>query len=70
MTNSIRPIVAASLQPNGEAQLTPALPCFVGGTRSSERFRRYVRLWNTGQAVGATEGDWRRNGRKIRYMKQ
>jgi hypothetical protein len=70
MTNSIRPFVAASQQSHGEAQLTSALPCLSGWNRFLGTVPTVRPIEKAGQTIGATEGDWRRNGQKIQHMKQ
>jgi len=65
MTNSIRPVVVASLLAKGEAQVTLWSPkgmrpkgCAVSSQVEPD------------QAREAATGGWRRNGRKVWYMKQ
>jgi hypothetical protein len=65
MTNSIRPIVVASLLGSGEAQVTLWSP---KGMRPRGRAVSPGRQPN--QIPGATVGGWRRNGRKVWYVKQ
>jgi hypothetical protein len=57
MTNSIRPVFAASLRACGEAQTS--------ARRKSSTLRGSVRKRRWGDT-----GGWRQNGRKARYMNQ
>jgi hypothetical protein len=65
MTNSIRPVVVASLLGKGEAQVTLWSP---KGMRSTDRAVSSGKKPN--QIPEAATGGWRRNGRKVGYIKQ
>ena len=65
MTNSIRPVVVVSLLEKGEAQVTLWSP---KGMRLANRAVSTGKKSN--QIPEAATGGWRRNGRKVGYMKQ
>ena len=68
MTNSIRPIAAASLLAKGEAQDAESRDEAMGAGQPAARGK--FRWTNQTGPPGAAKGGWRRNGRKVLHVKQ